>query len=116
MSFANRARLARQGKKKKYQHKVVKALHARKRKVSNVYCIDDNSLTIANQAKLIKKLRQENKALKTRITKLVNNNRNAVGQQSQTQKLIQMQNDMNQIMQVMNTTIGNRTYNKYVLL
>lgn len=113
MAFVDRARHARHGKLQKSQHKVVKALHARKRKVSNAYRIEDRSLTIANQAKLIKKLRKENKSLKARIGKLVNNN--AVIQQSTTQKLMQVQNDINQIIQTMHNTIGDRTYSQYVL-
>ena len=69
----DRARHARHGKQKKSKLKVVKALNARKRKVSNAYRIEHRSLTIANQAKIIKKLRKENQLLKARIAKLVNN-------------------------------------------
>lgn len=113
MAFADRARLARHGKRKKSEHKVVKALNARKRKVSNAYRIEDRSITIANQAKMIKKLRKENQLLKARIGKLVNTN--AVIQQSTTQKLMEIQNDINQIVQTMHNTIGDRTYIRYVL-
>ena len=113
MSFADRARNARQHKSQKCKWNTLKAGKARKCKVKSTVG-NNTALVIANQAKLIKKLKAEIAILKTQVTKLTNNRADNVRNQSTVDQLSSILADIKQIMPNIHVPQHGCSYNRYL--
>ena len=113
MSFADRARHAREKKLKRSKFKAIRAHKARQCKFATIIEGPKYSLEAANQAKIIQSLKKEIKSLKMKVHTLSRNASNSEHNQSTEDDLNQIQLNIAQVMANISASAGGQSYDRY---